>query len=66
VISNHEGHEERKDKKGFSTFDSSYETSLNLHPLLVGAASSREKKLLASYLDSYHRMIAAGSRSHSL
>jgi hypothetical protein len=36
--------------------------SLNLHQLLVGAAFSREKKLL----DSYHRMIAAESRSHNL
>jgi len=48
--------------------------SLNLHQLLVGAAFSREKKLLDSYLYSYHRMIAAGlrrvepcgSRSYSL
>jgi len=43
-----------------------HETALNLHPLLVGAASSREKKLLASDLDSYRHMIAAGSRAHSL
>ena len=32
-----------------------------LHQFLVGAASSREKKSLYSY----HRMIAAKSRSHN-
>ena len=35
--------------------------SSNLHLFLVGAASSREKKSLYSY----HRIIAAGSRSHN-
>jgi hypothetical protein len=35
--------------------------SSNLHQFLVGAASSREKKSLSSY----HRKIAAESRSHN-